>query len=203
VYSVKDRRFGRISLASNGGFIRYNGLLTRVEWRRWARAQMGASYTLSKAISNTSTGLSVGGNTNPFDLSEDLGPDDNDRRHNFVLDGALQIPWEVQLAGVVAYRSALPYSVSTAYQLDSDPFPDRPEPRNSRRGDSENTVDLRLSKTFSLGRNVRATGFWEIFNLFNADNFLRYQGSLQSSAFGLPLTQLPKQRQQLGLRLDF
>lgn len=203
VYRVKDPRFGRISLASNGGFIRYNGLLTRVEFRRWARAQAGASYTLSKATSNTSTGLSVGGTTNPFDLSEDLGPDDNDRRHNFVLDGSLQIPWGVQLAGLWAYRSALPYSVSTALQLDSDPFPDRPEPRNSRRGDTEKTVDLRLSKTFKLGRNVTATGFWEIFNLFNVDNYLRYQGSLQSSAFGLPLTQLPKQRQQLGFRLDF
>lgn len=63
---------------------------------------MGASYTLSKATSNTSTGLSVGGTTNPFDLSEDLGPDDNDRRHNFVFDGSLQIPWDVQVAGLWA-----------------------------------------------------------------------------------------------------
>ena len=64
-------------------------------------------------------------------------------------------------------------------------------------------MDLRVSKTFNLGRSVRATGFWEVFNLFNVDNFLRYQGSLQSSAFSLPLTQLAKQRQQLGFRLDF
>jgi hypothetical protein len=203
VYRVKDPRFGRISLATNGGFIRYNGLLTRAEFRRWARAQVGASYTLSKATSNTATGLSVTGTTNPFDLSEDEGPDDNDRRHNFVFDGSVRMPWDIQLAALWAYRSAIPYSVSTAFQLDSDIFPDRPEPRNSRRGDNENTVDIRLSKSFNLGRSVTATGFWEIFNLFNTDNFLRYQGSLQSTAFGLPLTQLPKQRQQLGFRLDF
>ena len=52
-------------------------------------AAPGSSYTLSKTRSNTSTGLSTGGTTNPFDLNEDLGPDDNDRRHNFVLDGVL------------------------------------------------------------------------------------------------------------------
>jgi hypothetical protein len=42
-----------------------------------------------------------------------------------------------------------------------------------------------------------------MFNVFNTDNYLRYQGSLQSSAFGLPLTEAPKRRQQLGFRIDF
>jgi len=42
-----------------------------------------------------------------------------------------------------------------------------------------------------------------MFNVFNVDNWLRYQGSLQSSTFGLPLTEAPKRRQQLGFRFDF
>jgi len=202
-YVIKDPRFGRISLAMNGGFIRYQGLLSRIEYRHSERWQMGASYTLAKTTSNTGQGLGVGGNNNPFDLSEDEGPDDNDRRHNFVLNGTALLPLDIQLAGLWVYRSALPYSVTTAFQLDSDPFPDRPEPRNSRLGDSEQTVDVRLSKIFRLGSGVSATAFWEVFNLFNTDNFLRHQGSLQSSAFGKPISQLPKQRQQFGFRLDF
>ena len=101
VYRVKDPRLAGFA-GQNGGFICYNGPLTRVEFRRSARAQAGALYTLSKATSNTSTGLSVGGTTHPFDLSEDLGADDNDRRHNFVLDGSLRIPWDVQFAGLFA-----------------------------------------------------------------------------------------------------
>ena len=38
---------------------------------------------------------------------------------------------------------------------------------------------------------------------FNSDNWLRFQGSLQSAQFGLPLTEGPKRRQQLGFRFDF
>ena len=78
-----------------------------------------------------------------------------------------------------------------------------PEPRNSRRGDSFNTVDLRLMKTFRIGPKVRVSGFWELFNAFNTNNFTAYQGNLQSSLFGLPADALEKRRQQLGFRIDF
>jgi outer membrane receptor protein involved in Fe transport len=203
-YSRRDRRYANITLVTNGGFIKYNGLLARVDYRASRTARAGLAYTLSKTTSNMSTGLSTGGVTNPFNLEEDLGPDDNDRRHNVVLDGSYLMPKiDVQVAGIASYRSALPYSVSTSFQLDADPFTDRPEPRNSRRGDKESTFDLRVSKIFRFGGRYSATAFWEMFNVFNIDNWLRYQGSLQSSTFGLPLTQGPKRRQQLGFRFDF
>jgi hypothetical protein len=202
-FARRDRRYGNITLVGNGGFIRYNGLVTRAEIRASDTARAGISYTLSKTTSNMSTGLSTGGVTNPFNLDEDLGPDDNDRRHNLVVDGSYLVPRiDTQLAGIASYRSAVPYSVTTALQLDADPFSDRPEPRNSRRGDKESTFDVRVSKTFRFGRYA-ATAFWEMFNVFNVDNWLRYQGSLQSSTFGLPITEAPKRRQQLGFRFDF
>jgi outer membrane receptor protein involved in Fe transport len=204
MYSRADPRYGNITLVTNGGFIEYNGLVTRAELRASGNARAGLSYTLSKSTSNMSTGLSTGGVTNPFDLDEDLGPDDNDRRHNLVIDGSYLVPRiDLQASGIISYRSALPYSVSTSFQLDPDPFSDRPEPRNSRRGDREKNFDLRVSKIFRFGARYSATAFWEMFNVFNTDNFLRYQGSLQSSAFGLPLTEAPKRRQQLGFRVDF
>jgi hypothetical protein len=138
-----------------------------------------------------------------FNLDEDLGPDDNDRRHNVVFDASYLIPRiDVQVAGISTYRSALPFSVSTSFQLDSDPFTDRPEPRGSRRGSPEKSTDVRVSKIFRFGGRS-ATAFWEMFNMFNVDNWLRYQGSLQSAQFGLPLTEGPKRRQQLGFRFDF
>jgi len=203
-YTRKDSRYGNITLVGNGGSIWYNGIETRLEYRPSANGRAGLSYTLSKTRSNTSTGLSTGGTTNPFDLSEDLGPDDNDRRHNVVFDASYLLPKvDVQLAGITTYRSALPFSVSTSVQLDVDPFSDRPEPRNSRRGSTEKSTDLRVSKIFRLPGKVSATAFWEMFNVFNVDNWLRYQGSLQSAQFGLPLTEGPKRRQQLGFRFDF
>ena len=109
---------------------------------------------------------------------------------------------DVQLAGISAFRSALPYSVSTSFQLDADPFADRPEPRGSRRASPDKSTDLRVSKIFRFG-NRSAAAFWEMFNVFNVDNWLRYQGSLQSAQFGLALTEGPKRRQQLGFRFDF
>ncbi len=202
-YTRRDPRYANITLVGNGGTIWYNGLETRLEGR-WVNARAGLSYTLSKTRSNTSTGLSTGGTTNPFDLNEDLGPDDNDRRHNLVFDASYLVPKiDVQIAGISTYRSALPYSVTTAVQLDADPFSDRPEPRNSRRGSAERSTDLRIGKVFRLGGRRSATAFWEMFNVFNVDNWLRYQGSLQSSQFGLALTEGPKRRQQLGVRIDF
>jgi hypothetical protein len=160
------------------------------------------SYTLSRATSNNDGGIFGGAATNPFDLTEDQGPDSSDRRHNFVFNGSYILPFDVQVAGIAIYRSAAPYSVSTRFQLDSDPFKDRPEPRNSRRGDSESTVDLRLSKIFRIGA-LRITGFWEMFNALNTDNFINYAGSLQSSSFAQPLAALDKRRQQFGFRVDF
>ncbi|HTK29569.1 MAG TPA: carboxypeptidase regulatory-like domain-containing protein [Vicinamibacterales bacterium] len=203
-YKRKDPRYANITLVGNGGAIWYNGLETRMELRWSANARAGLSYTLSKTTSNTSTGLSTGGITNPFDLNEDLGPDDNDRRHNLVFDASYLVPKiDVQVAGISTYRSALPYSVSTSVQLDADPFSDRPEPRNSRRTASERNTDLRIAKSVKLGGRRSVTAFWEMFNVFNVDNWLRFQGSLQSAQFGLALTEGPKRRQQLGFRFDF
>ena len=97
----------------------------------------------------------------------------------------------------------LPYSVFTDVQLDDDPFSDWPEGRNSRRGDSEKTVDFRVSKIVRLPAGVTVTGFWEMFNAFNTNNFVNFDGSLESPDFGLPLSTLDKRRQQFGFRIDF
>ena len=201
VYAPKDPRFARILTLKNVGTSRYDAWLTQAQYR-WKSGHAGASYTLSKATSNNDGGIFGGTATNPFDLTEDQGPDSADRRHNVVLNSSYIFPLDVQVAGIAIYRSAAPYSVSTRFQLDSDPFRDRPEPRNSRRGDSESTVDVRVSKIVRIGA-LRMTGFWEMFNALNTDNFINYAGSLQSASFAHPLAALDKRRQQLGFRVDF
>jgi outer membrane receptor protein involved in Fe transport len=200
-YSTRDPRFARILTLKNGGTSRYHALLTQAQ-HRWSGGHVGLSYTLSKATSNNDGGIFGGAATNPYNLAEDQGPDSTDRRHNVVLNGSYMFPLAIQVSGIAIHRSAAPYSVTTRFQLDADPFKDRPEARNSRRGDGESTVDFRVSKIVRLGGR-RVTGFWEMFNALNTDNFINYAGSLESSSFGRPLAALDKRRQQFGFRIDF
>jgi hypothetical protein len=202
VYVTPDPRFGNINHYRNLGWTRYKALQTQARYRK-GMAHAGLSYTLAKSTSNYSTTITGGAATNPLDLSEDEGPDNADRRHNLALNGSYVLPFDVQVSGIYTYRSALPYSVSTTIQLDSDPFTDRPEPRNSRRGTALNNLDLRVSKIISFPKNMRVTAFWELFNAFNTTNFTTYQGSIQASNFGLPVAALPARRQQIGVRFDF
>jgi len=170
---------------------------------RASRGTAEVAYTLSKTTSNNNTNIFGASPTNPLDLSEDQGPDSTDRRHNLVVNGNYRFPWEIQLAGIWVYRSAPPYSATTTLQLDDDPFADRPEPRNQRRGDSFSSVDIRASKGIRLGSRVTATLFWEVYNLFNTDNFTGYIQNVRSSLFGRPTAAFEKRRQQGGFRIDF
>ena len=202
-YRAPDPRFTTIFTMENGGSSTYHGLVVQARYRA-TRGAAQASYTLSRATSNSSMDIFVFGLlTNPLDISEDQGFDSADRRHNLVVSGDHTFPLDIALSGIFTYRSAPPYSATTIAQLDGDPFPDRPEPRNSRRGDSFSTVDIRATKTFRLGGRVRAAVLWEVYNLLNADNFTGYVENLGSPLFGLPTTAFEKRRQQGGIRIDF
>ncbi|MGH9141642.1 MAG: TonB-dependent receptor [Vicinamibacterales bacterium] len=193
-----DPRFSGFSLFQNLGWIDYNALQTRMEYRG-STLRAGGSYTLAKTVSNTlATGVGGGAATNPLDLSIDEGPANEDRRHNVVFDASYLLPLDFQLAGIYRYSSPLPFSVSSATVVFA-----RPEPRGSRRGDNYKSLNLRVSKMFKLGGHVTATGFWEAFNLFDTDNFTTFQGSLQSSQFGQPQAEFAKRQQQFGFKVDF
>jgi hypothetical protein len=44
---------------------------------------------------------------------------------------------------------------------------------------------------------------WEVFNLFNNENFYGYASTIQSSAFGQPSNMLPPRQMQGGFKVDF
>jgi hypothetical protein len=201
-YVQLDPRFNTIATLKDVGESRYNALLTQVRYRR-GRGSLDLAYTLAKATSNNNTNIFGNSATNPLDLSEDEGPDSVDRRHNVVVNGNYEFPLDFQLGGIFIYRSANPFSATTRRQLDSDPFTDRPEARNQRRGDSFSTVDLRVSKAFRIGPRARLTAFWELYNALNTDNFRNFTENQQSPLFGRPTAAFEKRRQQGGFRIDF
>lgn len=197
--AIIDPRFTAFNEQQNLGWTQYNALQTRLEYRgrRWFRGDV--SYSLAKTTSDTTATQPGGGaSTNPYLLSIDDGPANEDRRHNLSSDALLSFPLGFQLSGIYRYGSALPYSVT-----DSTIVYRRPEARNDRRGHDFKTADFRLSKVFKIRERLSATGFFEAYNVFNFDNFITYQGSVQSSAFGQPQDELPKRQLQYGFRVDF
>jgi hypothetical protein len=195
-----------INRYGNGGRFTYRALQVQVGFAPSAKHLVRLSYTLAKNESNTNTALmgisADGAATNPFDYEEDFGPTNNDIRHNLSINAVTTLPLGIQVSGIVSARSALPWSVATE-QLDTDPFPDRPEPRNSRRGDGFFSLDTRLAKVFAIRARWAATAFVEIYNVTNATNYAGYIGTIGAARFGQPTAALEKRRVQLGFRVDF
>jgi len=193
----RDSRFSVISMFENVGWIKYNGLQTRLAYQR-NRLTIGSSYSLSKTTSNDNTNITGGSATNPLNLAIDIGPDNADRRHNLVSNIAYSLPWGFSIAALGTYRSPLPFSVTNSTVVYR-----RVEPKNDQRGDSEKNMDLRFSKIFKFKERLRAHLYWEMYNALNNDNWTGYTGSQLSSNYLRPVSQLPKRQQQAGFQVDF
>jgi hypothetical protein len=192
-----DPRFTAINMYQNLGWIKYNALVSRVEYRG-NKLRLGLSYTLAKGTSDsTATGVGGGAATNPLNLSIDEGPTNEDRRHVLVSDFSYVFPLDFQVSGIARYQSALPYSATNSNIVYA-----RPLPRNSLRGDAESNLDLRVGKKFKVG-HYSATFFWEMFNITNTVNYIQFQGNQLSTSYQKPQGALPMRRQQVGMRFDF
>lgn len=205
--------FAAINRYGSDGSFTYRALQLQAGYAPAPGHHARLSYTLARTTSNTRTTLEgiggpsgVAGATNPFDIAEDSGPADHDVRHHLNATWSTSLPWRVQLSGILTARSALPWSVALEQldaAVDPDPFQDRPEPRNSRRGDGYASVDVRLARTIRLAQRTSASLFVEAFNAANTANMTGYVNNRASASFALPNAALDGRRIQLGLRLDF
>ena len=80
-------------------------------------------------------------------------------------------------------------------------------PRNDFVGQPLHRVDTRLTRTFPLGARASLDAFFEVFNLFNHENFGSYTTQESSASYGLPSfnSNLAYQARmlQLGFRFAF
>ena len=82
----KDPRFTGINLAENIGYIKYNALQTRGEYRGTQAAHGPLVHAVEGDLQQQRERRSAAGlATNPLDLSVDDGPTNEDRRHNLVM----------------------------------------------------------------------------------------------------------------------
>jgi hypothetical protein len=197
----------------------YRGLTLALTKRFSDRYQLLASYTLSKAEDNSTDfqsafvpqnnglgrnrqdllGLPVG-----FDPEAERGPSTQDQRHRFVLSGLYVAPWDLQISSIVTVASGRPFNILAGVDLNGDGNggafpPDRARTHPTDPASSvgrltgtmpnQATVDVRVSRRFSLGGTATVEGLFEVFNLFNRTNYTEVNNIFGTGAF--PTAPLP------------
>ena len=106
---------GRIDLEASAGRSRYDGLNVSYRRRLHQRFTVNATYTLSRALAYNGNSAAFRNRPfNPFDYFAryDLGPTPNDTRHRFSMSGLVNLPGGLQVAPIMKWESARPYTAS-------------------------------------------------------------------------------------------
>jgi hypothetical protein len=211
----------RIDIVAAINESRYDALTFRLQ-RRFPRATFQAHYTLAGAYSyGGSTGNRSGAGlaqvwNEPLHERE-WAPNGPDERHRFVATGVFNVMWGVELSPVVQLASARPYNLTAGTDLNRDgnnndrwvdPATGQQVNLNAARGDHTFLFDMRSTKWFELGGDLRAGAFVEFFNLFNTVNHgASYNGNGRSAAFRQPTGYVPgigyPRQIQIGARFQF
>jgi hypothetical protein len=164
------------------------------------------AYTFAKTKDNTD-----GSQYTPSDnhnIESDYGPSSNDIRHTLNLAVDWRGPWGIVLGTSGSLLSSPPFNIITGLDDNGDTYiSDRPAgvERNSGRGATLWTVNLRLAKAIAIGP-TNLNLIVEAFNVFNHVNPTNYIGDMQSPFFGRPTSAAagafgPRQI-QFGIRWD-
>jgi hypothetical protein len=187
--------------------IHLNALTMRLERRMANRVGFLLGYTFGN-VTTWSTGTFGTIPTDSHDKFKplDFGPSDNDVRHRFTGNVIYELPFRINVAGIVTANSAAPYNHTTGRDDNLDfVINDRPAGVrfNALRGDPFFNTDLRVSKKVSLGATRTAELMWEMFNVLNTVNLTDFNGNAQASTFRQARAALPPFQAQLGVRVSF
>jgi hypothetical protein len=177
--------FGDVYLVKGDGYGRYRGLSFEVAKRFNEDAGFNANVTFSKSEDTnsnergtfTSTGgvlseLVLASTSNPANPSSDFGPSYADRF--MVLNMAAYFPIAYGVKGSLRfnYATGLPYTALVGNDPNGDGI--RNEAvfggRNGQRQPDTKTMDMRLSRAFTIFRDIAVEGSIDVFNVFNWAN---------------------------------
>ncbi len=154
--------FSNAVVAFNTRRTRYDAVFLTID-KPYTRASgwgVGLAYTLAFSRERGSTFNF----DYPFIAAQEFVPNAGNERHRLVLNGIVDLPWDLRLSGLVTYSSGLPFNVVDATQgfqpgvIRLGHFLEAP---------SYVQVDLRLQKSFRLFGDAEITLSAEVFNLFN------------------------------------
>lgn len=233
-FAPADPNFGFTLEATATGYSIYHAGTVSVRKAFASHYSILANYTYSKSI-DISTDVQL--TDSPMDYlnpSLDRALSDNDMRHHFVLALMGESPgkWNpvlrnFKMSVLNTVQSPRYYTIFAGFDVNGDgfPFSDRVGNvgRNTYRGDSSYTTDLRLQRVFNLGERLKAEASAEAFNLFNRHNVSgvdtvygaatfagpvpqKFGDGVTSPAnptFGAPNYVAPARQIQIAMRLNF
>jgi outer membrane receptor protein involved in Fe transport len=195
----------RRSQVTYEGRIDYDGVVVALRKRFSARYTLGVSYTGSRAYDNLLTGAAGSGFSDNNDPEADWGPSNLSAPHIFVANGAVTVPFDVQVSGIVNWQSGAAFNPRGITDQDGDGLVDQRDvsvPRNDFRTDPFFNIDLRVEKLFRV-RNDHSFGIlFEAFNLTNQANVLNVN-AVAGPDFGTPVAYFPGREIQIGVRYLF
>jgi Carboxypeptidase regulatory-like domain/TonB dependent receptor len=229
-----DPAFGFTLEATPSGFSIYHAGTLSVRKLLAHHYSVLANYTYSKSIDISTDVQLTGSPMNYLHPELDRGVGDNDVRHRLVLTLMGESPntWtpllrNFKVSMLNSLQSPRYYTVFAGMDVNGDQFPfsDRVGNigRNTYRGDSSYTTDVRVQRIFSVTERLKAEASIEVFNLFNRQNvnaidtvygapaFLgpvpqNFGDGVSSPAnptFGTPSFVAPARQMQLAVRLNF
>jgi hypothetical protein len=205
----------------------YNGGILEVRKRFSHHLSLMASYTLSKALDDSTD---FNSDYAPFDQTSLRGEralSNFDQRHKIVIASVIESPWGgfwsgFQLSPIVRYNSGHPFNLLAGSDINGDRHSTNDRPagagRNTGLGPNYFDVDLRLARQIKLNERAGLQLIAEGFNIFNRTNFgsvnnvvgniagpFNLRGtSSRSPSQSLGFTSaFPKRQFQLGVRLTF
>jgi outer membrane receptor protein involved in Fe transport len=215
----------------------YHALTVGARARIPGKANLLVHYTFSKAIDNTDDFNPLNQvSDNPLRPDLERGLSLQDLRGRFVFTGLFYLNYsqnrflkDYQVSTILNLNTGRPYNLLAGVDLNQNgdsPPGDRPRiggvpiGRNAGIRPGFASMDLRLTRTVTMGERFKLQGFLEIFNLFNRVNISEIDGlylpdstgqfnlpERQGSRFGTPSERfrnaLSPRQFQLGFRLNF
>lgn len=159
----------------------YHGLTLQVQEKAGKYFSMNANYTLSHTLDDGTFVTFVSTPQSNAQRNLERANSNQDARHrfvaNFVADAPQRWGWllrDTELSSIITLQSGRPFTLFVGFDANNDgnPVTDRvgTSARNTYRGDSLQTVDVRLSRAFHLKERAQLRLSMDAFNLFNRAN---------------------------------
>lgn len=232
IFGASKYPSGLLYYTDNSGNSVYHGLTLQLRHRFSRHFDWSANYTFSKTLDDGTFTTFVSTPQDVYFRNLERANSNQDVRHRFTANFVATAPergWlrNFELSGIVVAQSPRPFTIFAGFDVNNDgnPVTDRVglSARNNYWGDSQRSVDIRVSRLFRFRERARlrlsADGFnllnrtnvEEVNTVYGAPDFIgsiprHYKDGMGSPAnplFGAPRVMLNARQLQFAVKLEF